>query len=154
MPVTDWATTVDGVAAYVRSRTKDRNGNEVGTFNGLTRPTDVQVTSLLADAGSDVADQIGWDIPNVFWPRAAAQTQLAAALLVELTYFPEDVGTNRSPYAQLKTLFDERLGRLKTAIADYDADPTDPDEGNVPAATPSYGMPADRGGMVGWRTRW
>jgi len=83
MPVSDWSPTVAGVAAYIRARTKDNNGNELGTFTANTRPTDAQVEAVLADAANDVADQIGWDIPQVFWSRASSAVELAAALIIE-----------------------------------------------------------------------
>jgi hypothetical protein len=43
----DIAPSVADVAALLRARTKDVNGEEIGTFNDDTRPTSAQVLTLI-----------------------------------------------------------------------------------------------------------
>lgn len=168
MPSSDWAPTVAGVGALLRSRTKQAvTGVELGYFanpdengQGSTRPTADEVTNLIDQATGDVVDVVGADIPAPFWDRARFLVQLGAALLVELTYFPEQVANNRSTYPQLLALYTDRLKKLQTAVADY-VDPNAPEGGEgsagngaEPGMYAQFGFPVDAGGMVGWRTRW
>lgn len=167
MPSSDWAPTVSGVGALLRSRTKQAiTGAELGTFTnadengaGFTRPTADEVTVLLDQATGDVVSDVGADLPTVFWDRARFLVELGTALLIELTYFPEQVGSGKSTYAQLLALYTDRLKKLQTAVADY----TDPnalpgEEGSGDGAEPGmfarFCFPVDRGGLVTWRTRW
>lgn len=153
MPSSDYTPDVDQVGALLRARTKDANGNEAGTFTDDTRPTEDGAASTIAIAVNQVATRIGKTIPDdeELRAQASALVALRAALLIELTYFPEQIGSNQSPYTQLKALYDEELPLMVQALADYDADPT---TGIVGEGMPSYAFPADAGGMVGWGTRW
>lgn len=134
MPISDWAPAVADVGAVLRARTKDTNGNELGTFTPNTRPTDAQVTSLIDTAAGDLASVVGSDLPEVTWPLAGSVTSIGAAMLVELSYFPEQVATGRSPYDQLAALYEQRLGRLKGAVIEAGGDV--PDEAG--ARPPAY----------------
>jgi hypothetical protein len=109
--------TVDNVGAILRTRTKDDMGNELGTFNADTRPTDQQVLDLIGQAYDDVVAVIDDDIPQESYRDARSVIALRAAMLVELSYWPDQVPLGRSPYAQLKELYDEVLPRLQTAVA-------------------------------------
>lgn len=111
-----WAPTVAAVGALLRSRTVNDDGEELGTFTATTRPTEDQVKELMFQAQGDLVDALGATVPEPFYDRAASLAALGTALLVELSYFPEQVGTGRSPYAQLKEWYDQRLPRLRTAI--------------------------------------
>lgn len=157
MPVSDWAPTVADVGALLHARTRDANGQEKGTFDDTTRPTEAQVNSIIARAAGMVANEIGEDIDARWWPSAAEVTTLVAALRIELGFFPEQVGTGRSPYAQLKALLDGEggapgaLAALVQAMAESEAG------GEVGAGDdllPVFSFPRDEGGMIGWGTRW
>lgn len=152
MPTDDWAPTVRDVGALLRSRTRDTNGNELGTFTRDTRPTDTQVVELIDMAAADLVDAVGTDdLPVRFRESASRVVTIGAALEVELTYFPEQVASERSPYDRLKALYDERLARLVTAVSvDIDVPGEDADEQG-----PSYAFP-DRTytPMVGWDSNW
>lgn len=148
MPSTDWAPAVAAVGARLRSRTKDRDGNELGTFTDTTRPTGDEVERLIAEEAGNVADVVGDDLDIKFWERAAAVTVLGTAAAVELTYFPEQVATGRSPYDQLKTLYTERLGNLKTAVEAGGGDT--PGEGDATALPQGYFPDVP---LVDWRTQ-
>lgn len=126
------------VARLLRARTKDDAGRELGTFTADTRPTaesvqgliDMAVGWLRAKTGDAFEPGLGDDgvtaVPSPYLPLApAAQgiVALRAAMLVELTYYPEQVRTDRSAYTEYKDLLAEGLADL-TAGLDGDAGPT------------------------------
>jgi hypothetical protein len=117
MAYEDWEPTVQAVGAYVRARTKDDVGNELGTFTEDTRPNEAQVVELIDKAQSAVANAIGEDFDPKWNERARDLAALRAAMLVELTHFPEQVAAGRSPYPQLKELWDEEVIALSAAVA-------------------------------------
>lgn len=122
MPTSDWPVNAVGVGAILRARTRDTNGNELGTFTATTRPSDVQVANLINTAVGDLASAVGADIHASLHQQAGVVATYKAAMLVELSYFPEQVATGRSPYAQLRELYLEALGTLTTAVADAGGD--------------------------------
>lgn len=153
VPTSDWTPGVAAVGAILRARTKDTNGLEVGTFNADTRPTDEQVTLSIGQAVADVAEVVGDDIPDRTWDAARYVSALGTALQVELSYFPEQIGTGRSPYAQLKVLYDERLARLKAAVIAGEAGGPSADPGA--ALAPAFAFPMDGDPfIIGRRTAW
>lgn len=151
MPTADWLPPVAAVGAVLRSRTKDDEGVEMGTFTPDTRPTGDQTSELIDQAQADVAAEVG-DVPEVLWPAARRVTALGAALQVELTYFPEQVATGRSPYEQLRDQYRDALTRLTAQVGEVNSGDvlgTGDDPG-----MPSYGFPENLGGMIGNGTRW
>lgn len=151
MPTSDFAPVVQDVADRLRARTKDRDGNEVGTFNANTRPTDTQVDGLINKAGADVAMVVGSDIPNAVWDDAKDVVSLRAALLVELSFFPEQINSGRSPYPQLKQLYDDDLKNLLAAVTRAGGDPGEAGAPMKPDfAFPMLGDPY----IIGRRTPW
>lgn len=155
MPLADWAATADDVAAILRARTTDNNGVELGQFTANTRPTLAAVNLLLASAGADVAVQLGVEdgvaeLPERYHLSAQRLAALWAAMEIELSYFPEQINTGRSPYNQLKELYDARLSSL-IAILVEGGEIVD---GTSSPGMPSYGFPVNLGGMVGWGTEW
>jgi len=138
-PAAGFLPLVSDVGAILRARTKDSNGNELGTFTTTTRPTFNQVQILISDAARDVTGLVDYDIPEESYPQARSVIALGAALLVELSYFPEQVASNRSPYDQLKALYDERLERLLTAVTREQAEDATGDE--TSAGSVHYAFP-------------
>lgn len=130
MPVSDYTPAVADVAAIIRARTKTAGGAEAGTFNPAdapeqdrTRPTAEGVQSIINSTIGDLTAAFGADIPDapgddpaLYRTGVRQLAALGAALDVELTYFPEQVATGRSPYAQMKTRYDDRLKRLTGVI--------------------------------------
>src|SRR5215831_929102 len=110
--------TVEQVALLIRARTKDANGLEVGTFDADTRPTDVQVEEHIDASMALVGIRFG---PSTNWP-AEAQAAFAslvayrAALRIEKSYFPEQVRTDRSAYAQLREEYLDDLQAFTEAM--------------------------------------
>lgn len=155
MPASDYTPTVAAVGAILRARTKDVDGNEAGTFNDDTRPTGAQVTSIITTAVQDVEDFVGSEIDEELYDNAASAATYRAAMLVELSYFPESVGNNdKSMYDRLKDLWEEKIKALKEAVAQASAG----DEfGAVEDIIgPAYEFPEDDDtypGMVGWQSR-
>jgi hypothetical protein len=74
---------------------------------------------------------------------------IGTALLVELSYFPEQTATGRSPYDQLKELYDARFARLKAQIDEVNAGG---EVGTSDDAMPVYSFPEIN--SLGWATQW
>lgn len=111
-------TTVQSVANLLRARTKDNLGNEVGTFNENTRPTEAEVEGLISEATGDLVSGLGGDPCN---DRLAAKGQtvvaLRVAMLIELGYFPEQVQSGQSPYDKIRDLYDNALKEVVEGVA-------------------------------------
>lgn len=108
--------TVADVGAMLRARTKDQY-KELGTFTEDTRPTGTQVTLLIAEAEGEVSSRIGSIEPcsAVLVASSKRMVALYAALLVEMSFFPEQIKDN-SPYDRLKDLYDDGITALSTAV--------------------------------------
>ena len=100
-----WRPTVDDVAALLRARTKDASMHELGTFTDQTRPTDAEVELLITNGCAKVASAVGWEIPADAWAEGLHLAAIWAACEVELSYWPEQVRTERSAYAQLHEMY-------------------------------------------------
>ena len=151
MPTSDYAPVVQDVGNILRARTKTRAGAEVGTFNADTRPTDTQVEGLINKAANDVAMVVGSDIPPLVFEDAKGVVALRAALLIELGYFPEQIGSGKSPYAQLKQLYDDDLKNLVAAVTRAGGDPQE--AGAPMKPTGGFPMTGDPF-IIGRRTAW
>jgi hypothetical protein len=116
----DWAPSPSDVGAVLRSRTKDTNGNELGTFTSDTRPTDGQVNELIETAVADLSSDVG-TVPDKLQDAARRLAAIGVAMLVELSFFPDQITNGRSPYAQLEALYEKRFARLKVQIEDVNA---------------------------------
>jgi hypothetical protein len=106
--------TVEDVAHLIMSRTKDNLGNEVGTFNANTRPTFQQASEIIQQAVSDVTTIIDDDIPEASFDDAEQAIALRAAMLIERSYFAEQVNSNRSPYPLLRADYEVLMGNGET----------------------------------------
>jgi hypothetical protein len=165
-----WPATPDDVAALLRARTQDNTDVEVGSWTADTRPTLDEVNRLIEMAQSIILGQTGPLTPEVLicdtaddvMTQAATCVALLAAMLVELSYFPEQVQSTRSAYEQYKELFwgpdgkSGLIGALVSAVSECASGGVEPDPGTDGAAVPkpSWAFPVDAGGMVGWQTRW
>jgi hypothetical protein len=109
---------VEDVASLLRARTKDDSGNEVGNFNADTRPTDSEVEDLIAQAAAMVAAVANGDVPSRLVPFGQNVVALRTAMMVELTYWPEQVQRENSPYQHLREMFVDALEAFKVALAD------------------------------------
>lgn len=108
-----WVPSLNQVGALVRTRTKDSSGNELGTFNEDTRPTSQDVQELIQQATDTFVVRGGTEIPPELFQEVQRLIALRAAMLVEISYFPEQVATGRSPYNQYMELWSEGYGDAK-----------------------------------------
>jgi len=89
--------TLADVAALIRARTKDSNGQELGTFTTATRPTDAQAQEAIDHAVIALHEKVG-PIGEHCAETARLCAAYGAAAEIELSYFPEQARTDRSPY--------------------------------------------------------
>lgn len=101
------------VAVLLRARTKDENGNELGDWTEQTRPTYEQVAEQIEIARALLHAETG-PVPDACAEGAESAIALLAAMLVEQSYFPEQVAAaNLSAYDRLQELYTTaRLGVL------------------------------------------
>lgn len=122
-----WRPTVDDVAALIRARTKDASMNELGTFTDATRPTDAEVEQLITNGCAKVATLVGWTLPADAEHEASHLAALWTACEIELGYWPEQVRSERSPFAQLMAMFEYDVA----PFIDYVAQLTPPGSGTM-----------------------
>ncbi len=143
-----WVPSLAQVGALVRTRTKDTAGNELGTFTDDTRPTADDVTELISQAVDTFIVRGGTQIPPELYQEVQRLIALRAAMLVEISYYPEQVQTGRSPYQQYRDMWIEGYGDNKgkgaliqaiesTKMDDSDVVPSSPGEAvfNFPLAS-------------------
>jgi hypothetical protein len=127
----DLAPTIADVAALIRARTKDSNGNELGTFTADTRPTDVQAQEAIDHAVVLVHLKVG-AIGDGCASVAKMCATYGAAAEIELSYFPEQARADRSPYTFLIARWEEILiGVEQCVLGNLPDDPSE-DGGGVP----------------------
>lgn len=130
------------VAALLRARTKDLTGVELGDFTDNTRPTGAEVERLILQAYAEVTGQSGTILHAACAGAATALVVIRAAMWVELSYFPEQVRSDRSVYAELAEQYTAGLTGLVACV-----------EGNVPGGGGDDGATALRFGCIdvhGW----
>lgn len=127
MPASDYTPVSADVANVLRARTRDATGTEQGVFSAETRPTADNVDALAVMAAETVAGRHGADLDEVVWPAASWLATLETALLIELSYFPEQVNSNRSPYEHLLDLRDRAEASLVEALGRVASGGVDPD---------------------------
>ncbi len=149
---------LDDVGAILRTRTKNSMGVELGTFDADTRPTDDQALILIGQAYDDVTALVDDDIPEKAWRDARSAIALRAAMLIELSYWPDQIPSGQSPYEQLRELYEGQRGdggvlaRLRNAVARETLELT---EGEAPETGGAvWGGFDDGSAMIGMETRW
>src|SRR5262249_46079075 len=94
---------------------KDSNGQELGTFTTATRPTAVQAQEAIDHAVVALHEKVG-----PISERCAETAQLAAAYgaaaEIELSYFPEQARTDRSPYQFLVKRYEALLEGVRECV--------------------------------------
>lgn len=142
--------TVQDVADLIRERTSDTNSDEVGTFTPNTRPTNEGVERIITDTLPDTYDIVGADPSTAVSIGARRLAALSAAMQTELTYFGSQVAAGRSPYKELKELYNERLAALKELLTTAGEDdlPGNDDDGPMPEF--SFPPPTECRARGGW----
>jgi len=131
--------TVADVAALIRARTKDSNGNELGTFTTATRPTAVQAQEAIDHAVIGLHEKVG-AIGTGCADTAKLCAAYGAAAEIELSYFPEQARTDRSPYQFLIKRYEALLEGVRECVL-----------GDLPGTGPE-GQPTGvgQGSLVAW----
>lgn len=112
------ATSLLNVASLVPTRTVLSSGARSNTFTDSTHPTGLQVEALIGIARKDVALVAGTDPRPGISETIETMVAYRTAMLVELTFFPEQVVRGNSPYEQYKELYDQWVGIANPAAAD------------------------------------
>jgi hypothetical protein len=113
VPTSDFTPSLTDVGGLIPTRTRDANGSEVGTFNLTTRPTSAQVAALIASSVTRVAGLASADLPVSLQPQASYLSALHTAMWIELTFYPEQISNEMSPYTRMKELWDEAIAQFK-----------------------------------------
>lgn len=106
-----------------RARTYNEYGNDEGVFNTETRPTAGQVTELIETAADEVEGRVAGTLDGgicdegKLHDRAKQVTALRVAMLIELSYYPEQTDAEQSAYREYKALYDELIESLSDAVA-------------------------------------
>lgn len=111
----EWRPSIAAVSALEHSRTTVL-GEEVGIFNDDTEPTATQVNNLITIAVADVRSAVGISIPDKYFDDARAAAALRAASLVESSYFPREIDSDRSPYKQYTAQYLDAVESLSARI--------------------------------------
>ena len=104
------------VAAWLRARTQDSEGREIGLFTEDTRPSVGQVDVALKQARTLVAGKMGSAPPDPCGALYETVVALQAACIIEKSYFPEQVVSGRSAYEQLAEELTAAMDALNTCI--------------------------------------
>lgn len=157
------------VAALLRARTKVQGGKELGTFTSATRPTDVEVEDLIDMASDEVLGKVqpidsslpsgsSYNAPGSDYERRIRRAiTLYTAILIETSYWPEQVRNNQSPVATYQQLYDSRIRAL---ISEGEVGRAGGmgegagGAGDAPADAAWTFPDAMPGALVGWASRW
>lgn len=169
-PATGTRPSVQEVASRLRARTKIAGGKELGTWTTTTRPTAGEVEDLIDDALDEVLGKVqpiddtqqfgsAYNAPGSDYERRIRRAvALYAAILVELSYFPEQIRSGQSPVTTMQQLYDSRIRALisegETGRAEGMGVGGSGGGGGDAPADAAWAYPADGGGMVGWGSRW
>src|SRR5262245_43663594 len=101
--------------------------HEVGLFNEDTRPTVGQVETAIEQAHAMVAMRVGWDTdaPDACLVAYRYTVALAAACIIEKSYFPEQIAQRRSAYEELNDELEAALTNLLRCVVDGGLGPGD-----------------------------
>ena len=109
------APSVDDVAALIRARTKDSNGVEIGTFDDTTRPTAEQAQEAIDHAVTALYEKVA-SIGDPCTAIGKLAATYGAAAEIELSYFPEQARTDRSPYQFLLQRYEQLLTGVEQCV--------------------------------------
>lgn len=114
------APTVAELGAFMRARTVAANtgGTELGTFTAATRPTAEEAELALEQAVDMVLMAVGSEIPVRLYDQTRQVVKLYAAMLVEVTFYRNEVNKDQSAFEQYQTLYGQALIALTSALSD------------------------------------
>ena len=114
-----WQPGPQEVANLLRARTKDDESNELGAWTANTRPTEYEVRGLIRTAAGDLLAAVDmldpeWEDPH---GSAAALCAKRAAMLVELSYHPDDASQPGSVYTEYRDQWNDGVKALINMLA-------------------------------------
>ena len=114
-----WLPGPQDVANLLRARTKDDESNELGAWTATTRPTEYEVRGLIGTAAGDLLAAVDMLDPEWEDPHGSAAGLCArrAAMLVELSYHPEDASQPGSVYTEYRDQWDAGVKALIGMLA-------------------------------------
>lgn len=157
VPTSGYVPSIEEVAKLVRARTKARGsgGREVGTFDDTTRPTGDDVTGLILNAVDEVLGKVQEpEAGTAYERRVRGAIALYTAMLVELSFYPEQVERGQSPYASYEKLYESRIKALIAEGETGEVQGEGDGEGGGGSADASWWFPEDAGGLIGWSSHW
>jgi hypothetical protein len=123
----DFKPTPSDVALHMRARLVDGNGNRLDSFTEDTTPTLKEIEEAIPKRAGRITSKIGTEICEGEDPakRAALYADakdlwaLAVAIVAERSYYPEQVGSGRSPYDEMVAEFESGAKTLVEAVAEH-----------------------------------
>lgn len=121
-----WRPSTAEVAAQIPLRVRDEPGNVLTDFtnDGKTRPSRTQVERIVTGAVKDTVTAVGTlencSADNVSDLREGAKdaATLRAAMRVERTFFPDQIGSDLSAYEAIRDELKEKLKTLVEAVSE------------------------------------
>lgn len=138
--------TVDEVGGFMHARTPDRYGNDKGTFDEDTNPTEEQAEKEIVDAYNEVSGRVSdleqddGEFPCIVRMRERAKSAVIiyAAMLIEIGYFPEETTGQFSPYDRLEKLYENKMKGLTESVAECIGGGGESVGGDAGTGMPSY----------------
>ena len=81
-----------------------------------TRPTLPQVQEIIDMAVEQMTSAVGADVPLACQRGARGTCALLAAMLIELSYWPEQARSDRSAYHEYKDLYDKQIALVQECV--------------------------------------
>lgn len=135
VPVGEMLPEVIDVADLLQSRTRSTVGGALlHTFTDKTEPTDERVYRHIDKAYDRVRARTGPITDPDLIEEARQLVTLYAAMMVELTHYSEQINTDKSPYKELKKLYDEGMAALVESLGAEGLSAVD----DAPVATDTY----------------
>lgn len=106
------------LGAFMRGRTvaAGSGGRELGTFNAETRPTGTEAQVEIDRARDMVLMELGEEIPTRLYSQARWVVTIYAAMLVELSFYRNEINKDQSAFAQYQQLYKGAVQALTGAI--------------------------------------
>lgn len=153
----DYRPDLTKVSNLIRTRLKDGNGNVLGRFTPMTQPTSGQALEVIGTAMNELSISVGDKIPDDLITEASELAAIRTAMLLELTYFPEQVKDGRSPYEQWRVMYegqDGKSGRLARLVKAIQAAEVDGGSvGTEGSGSVKHSFPIADSRRQGWMTR-
>jgi hypothetical protein len=103
---------VDDVALLLQTRTISAGGGPLSTFTDATRPSAEQVAGIIYQAIIVICEQFKQDVPTYLYPRVKQAIAFQAAVLVEDSFFREQVTNGQSNAASYAALVTTIMGNV------------------------------------------